>query len=698
MQCTYNLVLLLLLFLTFTDITAQTLQTPLSQRIVQSEIIVEGKITASKAFANPINNLIYTEHTVEVYKSFTPTVTDKEIKVTTLGGVLEYRALVACPSLHLEIGQVGILLLKKYQGTLIHPAKNNSAVIPVASELSFIHYTPDLMSARNGSDYFPNLQYVYDEITKVTQHAPDYLQDLSVLATNKNLMPSITNISPLNVSAGTGTVITITGTGFGSTPGSVFFRNADNGGSGFTGTSDVNSWTDTQIELKVPSRAGTGNIIVANSGGQQSSGSAQSLTVNYNIGTVGAAGSPNSYLVDDAADGDGGYKYLYSTNTANNGVDFTANVAAMAAFERAASNWNTQTGFPIYTGESCGTTTIQTTMDDGTNVVFFDNDIYDLDVERGNSVLGVAFSYFGKCGSSNWEITDIDIVFRRDGNPNNTGGSVNWNYGPGNPSNGQSDFESVALHELGHNHQLGHVINNGAVMHWQITNGTTARVLGTNDDIAGGNYEMNISTNYNPPLINCGGDYNSPRQATSYNTANDCGGSGLSVQLLSFSGNSIDKSVVLEWETANEINFSHFLLERSFDGIHFDLIHKVSGGQSNYRSLDNAPINGMNYYRLRQIDVSGHEVISNMIKVPFLNQKRISNIFPNPNHTGILNIAIPQEMKSEIQIYTIDGKQVLRNKFTQTEHQINIKSLVAGIYFIKIVQADRTHTQRLMIH
>ncbi len=81
--------------------------------------------------------------------------------------------------------------------------------------------------------------------------------------------PVITNISPLSISAGTDSIITITGTDFESArgSGSVQFKNADNGGS--SGGARIYpyhyiSWSDTQIKVRVPGQAGTGKIVATN--------------------------------------------------------------------------------------------------------------------------------------------------------------------------------------------------------------------------------------------------------------------------------------------------------------------------------------------------------------------------------------------------------------------------------------------------
>ena len=72
----------------------------------------------------------------------------------------------------------------------------------------------------------------------------------------------------------------------------------------------------------------------------------------------------------------------------------------------------------------------------------------------------------------------------------------------------QYDFQSVALHELGHGHQLGHVIdlsshtdNNGDIMYYAISNSEQQRVLHP-DNITAGNYVQTINES-SVPAFNC---------------------------------------------------------------------------------------------------------------------------------------------------------------------------------------------------
>ncbi|MCT4559892.1 MAG: HYR domain-containing protein, partial [Crocinitomicaceae bacterium] len=129
-------------------------------------------------------------------------------------------------------------------------------------------------------------------------------------------------------------------------------------------------------------------------------------------------------------------------------------------------------------------TTTDATALDGINLVRFDNGN-----ELNASTLGVCASYYSGCSSSGtlkWYVSELDVTFNDDFN------SV-WHYGGGTIASNHYDFRSVALHEMGHGHQMGHVINSSSVMHYALSNGQQNAMLSANE-IAGGNYQMNLST------------------------------------------------------------------------------------------------------------------------------------------------------------------------------------------------------------
>ena len=91
------------------------------------------------------------------------------------------------------------------------------------------------------------------------------------------------------------------------------------------------------------------------------------------------------------------------------------------------------------------------------------------------------------------------------------------------------------------------------------------------------------------------------------------------VELMSFNGKVQNKTdAALNWQTASERGNAFFDIERSFDGTKFEKIGQIKGnGTSNtphfYNFIDRNVANGFVYYRLRQTDFDGKEVLSNVV-------------------------------------------------------------------------------------
>lgn len=96
--------------------------------------------------------------------------------------------------------------------------------------------------------------------------------------------------------------------------------------------------------------------------------------------------------------------------------------------------------------------------------------------------------------------------------------------------------------------------------------------------------------------------------------------SALPITLQSFAANLKNNKVYLEWTTSSEINNAKFNVERSHNGVDFSGIAEVAGaGNSqvirNYSSVDEAPLPGVSYYRLKQTDFNGTFTYSNIVAV-----------------------------------------------------------------------------------
>lgn len=480
-----RLLLTLAGILTFAGLSAQcsVIEVPLVQRAGASSVIVEGKVTSQYSYWNNAHNMIYTSNVVELYKVFKGTVNTASIEIVTEGGTVGLDRITVEPSLEMAIGDVGVFTCTGVQRAVNIPA--TILTFPrfeaYASLQGFVKYDIETDVA---SDHFRSYSNLETEIYDVVCPTRNYttVQSLDPMNPPSPLhngpppsVQTITNFSPTTTTAGTGSTITITGSSFGAVQGSgtVRFLNADDGGATriLPLASQYVSWSSTQIVVEVPQNAGTGTIQVVQG---STFTSAQTLTISYahlNVDFDPGTGT-EAYGPDHINDnGSGGY--TWSMNTA-----FDADVAMRASFMRAFDTWRCGTNVNWTIG---ATTAINDAVSDGTNII-----CEDVAAPLSAGVLGVCYSYWSGCASGPtiiWYVNELDIIFDDGSNIS----PLTWEYGPATPSGSEYDFETVAVHELGHGHQLGHVISNGAIMHYAISNGTSNRALGAND-LAGGQF------------------------------------------------------------------------------------------------------------------------------------------------------------------------------------------------------------------
>lgn len=154
----------------------------------------------------------------------------------------------------------------------------------------------------------------------------------------------------------------------------------------------------------------------------------------------------------------------------------------------------------------------------------------------------------------------------------------------------------------------------------------------------------------------------------------------LPIELSEFSAKLARGGILLYWKTATELDNDHFEIERSTNGIDFKKIGKVDGhgtttASHTYSFLDLDPLQGLSYYRLRQVDFDGMATYSDVVSVSnFDSDKKALSVFPVPAYD---------------KLYTsIDGDativDVLENVMFTTHHarEITVEALKPGIYFI----------------
>lgn|GEM_PF-1216708 len=188
----------------------------------------------------------------------------------------------------------------------------------------------------------------------------------------------------------------------------------------------------------------------------------------------------------------------------------------------------------------------------------------------------------------------------------------------------------------------------------------------------------------------------------------DCG--SVPVELFSFEGFILDaEHAKLLWQTSLEIDNEKFIIERRYE--HQDAfvsVGEVEGvGNSidinSYDYVDNLKgyLSGNIYYRLRQVDFSGHYEYSNTIVLGLLDRDEIV-VAPNPALRET-TVVFPQNKSMRnysIEIFNMAGLEVTEQvASTKGDHMIdlNFGNMAGGFYFVKIQNGEKITTKKIMI-
>jgi trimeric autotransporter adhesin len=166
----------------------------------------------------------------------------------------------------------------------------------------------------------------------------------------------------------------------------------------------------------------------------------------------------------------------------------------------------------------------------------------------------------------------------------------------------------------------------------------------------------------------------------------------LPVQLLTFSGSLQDNSAILQWETTNEINASHFIVERSLDGNNFAGIGTVAaaGNTNNTTSYSLTDINAglqqtaIIYYRLKIVSSNGQYSYSKVIS--FILKNITVSVFPNPVKQ-MLNIKLNGRGSNPllIQISDLNGKVIYSEHTSGQSISIDVKQWKSQVYIVRVM-------------
>ncbi len=184
-----------------------------------------------------------------------------------------------------------------------------------------------------------------------------------------------------------------------------------------------------------------------------------------------------------------------------------------------------------------------------------------------------------------------------------------------------------------------------------------------------------------------------------FTIASDSTLNSLPVKLISLSAKWYQNNKAeITWQTANEVNNSHFEVEKLIEN-EWQTIGKVLGkGNSNitinYSWIDNsAPIGKKQYYRLKQVDFDGNYDYSKIVSLnEDINKAGFVTIFPVPMQNE-LQVVAENEQITIVSVYDMSGKELLQ---ATNQNTIDVSKLATGMYTIKVVTDQQTYFEKIV--
>jgi len=193
------------------------------------------------------------------------------------------------------------------------------------------------------------------------------------------------------------------------------------------------------------------------------------------------------------------------------------------------------------------------------------------------------------------------------------------------------------------------------------------------------------------------------------------------VELVSFTSSIVNNTVGLNWITATELNNSGFEIQRNLSPTHsskedalgnsdWQKIGFVNGNGTStevhsYSFVDQNPIIGASFYRLKQIDFDGTSEYSNIVEVVYgtVADYSLEQNYPNPfNPTTKINYSIKEKSNVELKIFDLLGSEIasLVNEEKAPgiyEVFFDASNLSSGVYLYTIKAGSFVQTRKMLL-
>ncbi|GAA4458450.1 hypothetical protein GCM10023189_30730 [Nibrella saemangeumensis] len=180
----------------------------------------------------------------------------------------------------------------------------------------------------------------------------------------------------------------------------------------------------------------------------------------------------------------------------------------------------------------------------------------------------------------------------------------------------------------------------------------------------------------------------------------------LPVKLLTFQAKQQGEQVNLSWTTAWEKDASHFVVERSHENLSsFVPIGEVKAKgntdqRNTYLFVDQRPLAGISYYRLKQVDVDQKTEQSKAVSVTMDYSSPSLDILGNPIQGNVVRFMVRHISEARYRLLSPIGNDIPFQILPQGDGTIQLTplfSLPAGVYTLQVIGEDAQLSQKLLV-
>lgn len=173
----------------------------------------------------------------------------------------------------------------------------------------------------------------------------------------------------------------------------------------------------------------------------------------------------------------------------------------------------------------------------------------------------------------------------------------------------------------------------------------------------------------------------------------------LPVCLLNFEGKNEGRKNMLTWSTASEINSDYFEVQRSTDMKEFLVLGRAdAAGNSSeaisYGYTDMFPSDGVNYYRLKEVDFDGEETFSETISV-MANPAGGLAVMTSLT-SDICMISFPDKVPFDLFVFDLNGNKIYSEHNLSSPVTLDCTGFPAGLYILEAISENEIRTSRLI--